>query len=397
MLKSFRHTKTACYCGYVTQAIVNNFAPLLFLVFRAEFGLSLAAVTALVTVNFAVQLLIDLLFSKLADRIGYRTCLVCAHFFAAAGLIGLKAFPLLFSHAFAGLLVSAVFYAVGGGLIEVLVSPTVEACPSDNKAGQMSLLHSFYCWGSAAVVLLSTAFLYFAGEALWWILALAWALVPLLNGVYFLFVPIPSLNAEGESMPVKELLGTRRFWLFAALIALAGAAELSMSQWASAFAESGLGVGKAAGDLAGPCLFALLMGTARVLHARFGKKLKTLLILSGALCVVCYLVAIFAPLPALALAGCALCGFSVGILWPGIFSMAAEGIPRGGTAMFALLALSGDAGCLLGPTVVGLCAERFSDSIAYGLAFALVFPVLFVVLMLFSVGGERKKWKNEKI
>lgn len=395
MLKSFRHTKTACYLGYVTQAVVNNFAPLLFVLFRQTFGLSLAQVTALVTVNFGIQLFVDLLFSKLADKLGYRACLTAAHFFAAAGLAGLTFFPQLFGNAFAGLLTAAALYALGGGIIEVLVSPAVEACPSDNKAAQMSLLHSFYCWGAAAVVLISTGVLFFFGEEYWRFLALGWAALPLCNGVYFLFVPFARLLPEGEGLPLRKLFAQKKFWLYAVLIALAGAAELSMSQWASAFAESGLNVSKAVGDLAGPCLFALFMGTARVLYARSGRRLRLWLILSGVLCAVCYLVAWLSPLPVLALCGCALCGFSVGLMWPGIFSSATEAIPRGGTAMFALLALAGDAGCLIGPTLVGFCAGAFGDSIGAGLAFALIFPVLFVFLLV-CFGGSRRSAEEKE-
>lgn len=381
VLKSYTHTKTACYLGYVTQAVVNNFAPLLFLIFREQFGLSLAQVTALVTVNFGVQLFVDLVFAKLADKLGYRACLTAAHLFSAAGLVGMAAFPAVIPNAFAALVIAAVLYAMGGGMIEVLISPTVEACPSQNKASQMSFLHSFYCWGTALVVLISTGLIFLYGEGFWRILTLIWAVLPLCNGIYFLFVPIPSLTEEG-GLPLRRLLSDKSFWLFAALIALAGAAELSVSQWASTFAESGLNVSKAVGDLAGPCLFAVLMGLSRVLFSRFGKQLRLCLILSGILCIVCYLLVCFSPMPVFSLIGCALCGFAVGLFWPGVFSSASEAIPNGGTAMFALLALAGDSGCLIGPTLVGLCAQAYGDSVSAGLAFALVFPVLFVFLLL---------------
>lgn len=390
-LKNYRHTKLACYFGYVSQAIVNNFAPLLFLIFRKQFGLSMAQVTALVTVNFGIQLTVDLISAKIADRLGYRACLVAAQFFAAAGLAGLAVFPAVLPDAFAGLVGSAALYALGGGLIEVLISPTIEACPSENKVAQLSFLHSFYCWGTAVVIFVSTGLLMLFGEELWWALALVWAVIPFCNGFYFLFVPFPPLNAEGESLPVRKLCRLGRFWLYALLIALAGAAELAMSQWASAFVESGLNVSKAVGDLTGPCLFAVLMGVARVLYSRFGKRLRTFLILSGVLCIGCYLLAWLSPLPALSLVGCAACGFAVGILWPGIFSAAAEEIPHGGTALFALLALAGDAGCMMGPTLVGLCAEAFGDNLGAGLAIALIFPVSFVVLLSVSAAGKRPK------
>lgn len=394
MLKSFRHTKAACYIGYITQAIVANFFPLLLLVLHSEFGISLSRLTVLITVNFATQLIIDALASRFADKIGYRACFVAAHFFAAAGLGGLALLPMLFGNAYAGLIVSSVLYAVGGGLIEVLVSPTIEACPSDNKKGQMSLLHSFYCWGSAAVVLLTTLFFWTFGTQNWRILAGVWAAVPFLNAFYCLFVPIPKLNAEEEGLSFKGLFKMKKFWLFAALMALAGASEVAMAQWASAFAESGLGVSKTLGDLIGPCLFAIFSGIARLLFAHFGKKLRLCMILSASLCVLCYLAAWLSPLPWLSLAACALCGFSVGILWPSVLSLAAEEIPKGGTAMFGMFAMAGDIGCTAGPTLVGLCAGAFGDDIGTGIAFAFIFPVLFVVLMLCTC--KRKKLPVEQ-
>ena len=379
----------ACYIGYITQAIVANFFPLLLLVFHSEFGISLSRLTLLITVNFAMQLVIDALASRFADKIGYRVCFVAAHLFAAAGLSGLALFPMLFQNAYAGLVVASVCYAVGGGLIEVLVSPTIEACPSENKKGQMSLLHSFYCWGSAAVVLLTALFFLVFGTHNWRILAGVWAVIPLCNAIYFAFVPIPKLNEEAEGLTFGGLFKQKRFWLFAALMMLAGASEVAMAQWASAFAESGLGVTKTVGDLVGPCLFAVFMGIARLLFARFGKRLRLCMIVSALLCVGCYLLAWLSPLPWLALAGCALCGFSVGILWPGILSLAAEEIPNGGTAMFGMFAMAGDIGCTAGPTLVGLCAGAFGDDIGTGIAFALIFPVLFVVLL--SCFGRKKK------
>ena len=388
----FRFTRLACYVGYITQAIVNNLSPLLFLIYQSSLGISMQQVTLLITVNFGVQLFVDLVFAKLADKIGYRICLIGAHVCAAVGLAGLMLFPRLLP-SFAGLITATVLMAIGGGLIEVLVSPTVEACPSPNKEKQMSLLHSFYCWGSAAVVALSTGFLAAFGSLDWGILCLIWACVPLLNAIFFGFVPVPSPAAEGESMPVKKLVLSPVFWLFVALMALSGAAEQSMSQWASTFAESSLGVPKAVGDMLGPCLFAILMGTARILYAKFGKRLRLCLILSASLAVLCYLAAWLSPVPALSLAGCALCGFAVGILWPGTFSNASRTLPKGGTAMFALLALAGDLGGTLGPTVVGACASALGE-LQLGLAFGLAFPALFVILMLLFTKKEPQEGKQ---
>ncbi len=381
-MRNYSCTKAACYLGYATQAAVNNFAPLLFIVFTTELGLSLGQVTALIAVNFTVQLLTDFLSGLFADRIGYRPCIVLAHVIDAVGLMGLGLFP-LFMPPFAGLLVAVILYAVGGGLIEVLVSPIVEACPTKNKKAEMSLLHSFYCWGAVAVIGLSTLFFALFGRGEWRTLACLWAILPAAGAVLFCLVPVPTLAEGGADMSARDLLRSPLFLKFALLILAAGAAELGMSQWASAFAERGLGVDKTAGDLAGPCLFAALMGLARVLCPLIGKKvsLRTCLLCSGILCAGCYLLAGLVQIPALALAGCAVCGFSVGMLWPGVFSLAAEALPRGGTAMFALLALGGDAGCLVGPSVVGAVTDASGGDIGTGLLVGILFPLLIVLLL----------------
>lgn len=383
-----RHTILACYGGYITQAIVNNLAPLLFLIFQDSFGIPLEQITMLVTVNFLVQLTVDLASAKLVDRIGWRKCLVAAHIFAAAGLAGMSLLPRIMPP-FAGLLTSVAVYAVGGGLIEVLISPVVEACPTENKAGVMSLLHSFYCWGTVGVVALSTLFLSVFGKESWVVLTPIWALFPLIVGAFFTRVPIYPLTEEGEGCGIRQLCKMKSFWLFVVLMLAAGASEQAMSQWASAFAESGLGISKTMGDLLGPCLFSVLMGSARVFYARKSEKLdlNKFLIASGFLCVGSYLLAALSPIPLLSLAGCGLCGLSVGILWPGVFSLAAAEIPKGGTAMFALLALAGDLGCSGGPTTVGMLSGAFGGELKTGLLFAAAFPMIMIVGALI----QRKK------
>ena len=379
--KSYRHTIYASYIGYITQAIVNNLAPLLFLIFRDEFSLPLSKITFIVTLNFAVQLTVDLLAAKFVDKIGYRICVVSAHVFAAVGLVGMAVFPMIFPDAYAGLLVAVVCYAIGGGLIEVLISPIVEACPTDNKASVMSLLHSFYCWGTIAVVALSTLYLFAFGKENWKTLAILWALVPLFNMLYFSQVSLATLTEENEGMTIGELLKSKLFWLFFVLMIMAGASEQAMSQWASAFAESGLKVSKTVGDLAGPCFFSILMGSSRAFYAKFGEKIDLLKFIMGSalLCIFSYLLAVFSPYPVFGLLGCGLCGLSVGIFWPGTFSLAAAKMPKGGTAMFALMALAGDVGCGGGPTVVGFVAEHFSDNLKCGLLAAILFPIVLLI------------------
>ncbi len=381
---TFRHTIYASYLGYITQAIVNNLAPLLFLIFQDAMGLSLEKITFLVTANFCIQLTVDLLSAKFVDRIGYRRCAVAAHVLSGAGLVGMAVFPFMTGDPYAGLLGAAFLYAIGGGLIEVLISPIVEACPTDNKAAAMSLLHSFYCWGTVAVVGLSTGFLALFGKGSWRALCCLWAVLPLANAVLFCRVPIAALTEKDQGMSLRELAGQRMFWIFLALMVTAGASEQAMSQWASAFAESGLGVTKAAGDLAGPCFFSVFMGLARTVYAKKEDKLPllTAIPVCGALCVIAYALAAFSPSPVTALLGCGLCGLSVGIFWPGVFSLASARFPRGGTALFALLALGGDIGCGGGPTLVGLAAGAFGDSLRAGLAAALIFPAALIALSL---------------
>ncbi len=381
---NFNHTVYASFLGYIVQAIVNNFAPLLFLTFQSTYSISLDMIALLVTVNFGIQLVVDLLASKFVDKIGYRVCIVAAHLFSAAGLVGLTLFPEWFSDPYIGLLAAVTVYAIGGGLIEVLISPIVEACPTKRKEAVMSLLHSFYCWGHVFVVLASTLFFYLSGIGSWKILSLIWAAVPLLNALYFSRVPLRTLTGESGGLGLRKLVKMKAFWLLLLLMMCAGACEQSVSQWASTFAESGLGVTKTVGDLAGPCAFAVLMGGARVFYAKYSEKinLQHFMLCSGALCLVSYLLVTLVPVPQIGLVGCGLCGLSVGILWPGTFSIAAKEIRAGGTALFAFLALAGDLGCSGGPTFVGFVSGAFGDNLRTGLFAAILFPILLIAGLL---------------
>ncbi len=392
MKNPYRRTMYACFAGYIVQAIVNNFVPLLFITFQKSYGISLAKITFLITFNFGIQLLVDLLSAGFIDRIGYRASILTAHVCSGAGLLCLAVLPGLLPDPFLGLLISVTIYAVGGGLIEVLVSPIMEACPFDNKKGIMSLLHSFYCWGHVGVVLISTLFFACFGTESWQILAVFWAIIPLANTFIFAGAPIASLKEEaGEDMPVRTLLSMKTFWVMILLMLCAGACEQAVSQWASAFAEKGLGISKTAGDLAGPMTFALLMGSSRALYSRLSQKLDLLTALmgSGLLCLFSYLLITLAPWAPVQLLGCALCGFSVGILWPGTFSLASERL-RGGTAMFALFALAGDLGCSLGPTLVGSVSGMAGDELQAGILAAVCFPVLLLLGLLQLHTTKRK-------
>lgn len=378
----YQHTIKACFTGFIVQAVVNNFAPLLFLVFQSAYGIPLSKITLLITFNFIVQLLTDLISAGFIDKIGYRASIIIAHAFSAAGIICLAVLPELLPDAFVGLLLAVMLYAIGGGLLEVLVSPIAEACPTDNKESVMSLLHSFYCWGHVGVVLLSTIFFAVFGTQKWQILAVLWAMIPIINGVVFTKVPMYPLVAEDkEQYSIKQLLGNRIFWLLLLLMICSGASEHSVAQWASAFAESGLHVSKTIGDLAGPMFFAICMGAARVIYGKYGETihLNKFIKRSAVLCVFSYLLISLSPFPVLSLLGCGISGLAVGILWPGTFSTAAKRLPQSGTAMFALLALGGDVGCSIGPTFVGLVSSSAGGSLSVGILAAIVFPVLLLI------------------
>lgn len=381
----YKSTIRACFAGYVVQAVVNNFVPLLFLTFQSQYGIPLSQVTLLITINFALQLAVDGVSVFFIDRIGYRAAAVIAHISAALGLVGLAFLPDLLPSPFAGLLLSVLLYALGGGLLEVIVSPIVESCPSDHKAQTMSILHSFYCWGSAGVIVISTLFLKIFGASSWKILAAIWALLPLANCFVFTKVPLAPLVAEGGTgMHIGQLFRSRVFWVIMLMMLCAGASEQAVSQWASTFAEKGLGVSKAVGDLAGPTVFALLMATSRLLYGKFGAKidLNKAMMASALLCVVSYLLIGLTNSPVFGLVGVGLCGLAVGIFWPGTFSTAAASLRGGGTAMFALMALAGDLGCSGGPTLAGAIAGAFGDNLRLGILCAVAFPALMILGIL---------------
>lgn len=399
---TYKHTLYACYLGYITQAIVNNLAAILFIVFQTQFGVSFEMVGRLILINFVTQISADVFAVKYADRIGYRRTAVAAHIFCAAGLIGLGIFPFLFADPYWGLVAAVMIYAIGGGLIEVLISPIVDSLPGDAKASAMSLLHSFYCWGQLGVVVITTLLLWVFGQGIWFLLPILWALIPIYNTFRFATVPLLPPVAEEHKTPIRALLRTNIFVIAMLLMVTAGASELTMSQWSSLFAEVGLGVPKVLGDLLGPALFALLMGIGRTIYGVWGHKihLKGALLGSALLCVGCYAVTVFAPVPLVSLLGCALCGFAVALMWPGTFSLTAASFPLGGTAMFGILAICGDLGAATGPWLAGVASEWALSAPAllafgaangleadqvglrFGLLVAMIFPIAAVVGLL---------------
>ena len=390
-------TLRACYLAFITQAITANLAPLLFLRFNKEFGISLGRIAVIPIAFFITQLIIDVICATLVNRIGYRTTIIFSEIFAGLGLIGLANLPFILPDPFTGILISAVIYAVGSGLIEVLASPIVEACPFENKASVMSILHSFYCWGCVGVILLSSLFFALFGIGNWRWLPCIWALVPLYNIYNFAVCPIESLTEDGKEMDIGKLFKTPVFLLGIVLMVCAGASEISMAQWFSAFAESAIGLPKTVGDLAGPCLFAVAMGISRVFYGKFGEKveLTKFMLGSGMLCLACYFAAALSGSPVISLAGCILCGFSVGIMWPGTISILSKRLPRGGTAMFAFLAMAGDLGGAAGPGLVGIFAQLSNDDLKQGMLIGAVFPLVLIISVAAIMIKTRKERKNK--
>lgn len=382
---NYRKTLIACYMGFVTQAIAANFAPLLFLTFHNNYNISLGKIALISSVFFITQLIVDILCARFADTIGYRKCVVGSQMLSAIGLVGLAFLPQITADPFTGIIISTILYAIGSGLTEVLVSPIVEACPFEHKEPAMSLLHSFYCWGAVGVILLSTLFFSLFGIENWKVISCIWAVIPLCNVFNFAVCPIEHPTEDGKGLSIGSLLKIPLFWLAILLMICAGASELSMAQWASAFAESALGLSKSMGDITGPCMFAVTMGISRSLYGKYGEKLDLMkfMIGSGALCLGCYLIASLSQLPLAGLAGCMICGFSVGIMWPGTISICSAKIPSGGTAMFALLAMAGDMGGALGPAIVGNISQNAGDDIQKGLLAGCVFPAVLVISVLF--------------
>ena len=388
----YRKTLIACYLAFITQAIAANFAPLLFLTFHKDLGIPLGKVALVSTAFYFTQLIVDVICAKFVDRIGYRVAAVASEIASTVGLVCLAVLPSVLPDPFVGIIISVIIYAIGSGLIEVLASPIVEACPFNHKEAVMSLLHSFYCWGSVGVILLSTLFFAFFGISNWGWLACIWAIIPLYNVYNFATCPIEPLVQDGEGMTIRSLFRTPMFFLGIVLMVCAGAAEMSMAQWASAFAESALGLSKTMGDLVGPCLFAITMGISRVIYGKYGSRIELTkyMLGSGALCLLCYILAALSLNPIICLIGCIFCGFSVGIMWPGTISILSKRLPTGGTAMFAFLAMAGDLGGAFGPWLVGFTSQMRDDDLKAGMLIACVFPIVLIATIL-GIKAKTKK------
>lgn len=381
--RKYLPTKLAGYVGFVVQAIVNNFLPILFIVFQDIYGLGYEKLGRLIVFNFAIQMLIDFITPKIIHKIGYRSAAFLCQFTACVGLCLMSILPRVMPNPYVAMFISIAVYATGSGLMEVILSPMIEMLPTSNKSGNMAVLHSFYCWGQTLVVPLTTGMVFIFGRENWSYIPLVWAVVPFINMLAFLRVPIVEPGKEVKQSTLIELLKTPTFIVYMIMMFCGGASEIAMSQWASLFVEQALGVSKAIGDIVGPCLFALFMALGRVIYAKFSKKVSftRLLIWLNILCFVCYLMVGICKIAALSLIFCALCGFSVSISWPGIYSAGARTFKTGGAVMFSAFAMCGDIGCALGPGLVGLVAEYTSLNI--GFIAASVFPLIMVICSLY--------------
>ena len=383
MKLTFKHTKLACYLGYIVSAMINNFTPLLFVIFQTVFKIKMWQLSRLIPLNCGTQMTVDFLGAKFADKVGYRKMAVTANILCVSGLIILGALTRIINP-YTAILIATVTMAVSSGLLEVIVSPIIAAIPSDETSGSMSLLHSFYSWGQVLTVLVSTLFFVMFGKNNWNMLCFLWTVIPVISGALFLKVPINSYTDEKIKVPMRKLFKVKIFWVFLILMLCAGAAELGMAQWASLFAETALHVSKTVGDLFGPCSFAVAMGIGRVMYAKFSQKLNILnyIIFCSFLCTISYVMAALSPNSFLSLLGCTLCGFSVGVMWPGVLSMASVKCPEGGTALFGLLAFSGDIGCFAGPNFIAAVSEKVTvngSALKGGILFCAIFPLVMII------------------
>jgi len=386
--KKYKKTIYACYRGYITQAIIVNLSPLFFVIFQDNYNVSFVTLGSIVLLNFITQMLTDIAAIKFVEKVGYRVAAVTAHALASAGLLMLGFLPMIMP-IIPALVISTVIFAVGGGLLEVLVSPIVDSVPGEAKESSMSLLHAFYCWGQVMVVLVTTLLLFLIGNKNWSIIPMMWAILPIYNLITFLKVPIIPPLSENERMPIKKLLKSKIFLIALLMMLCAGASELAIAQWASLFTEKALGVSKTAGDVLGPCFFGIMMGVGRTIYGVYGQKVRLLrvMILSAILCVISYIAASVSQNAAVSLVGCALCGLAVSLMWPGMLSMVAAKYTSGGAAMFGIMAIFGDVGCSVGPWLVGVVSQMCSglgaeSALRYGILAATIFPVIMILGLL---------------
>ena len=387
-------TKIASYVGFVVQAVINNFLPILFIVFQNVYGLSYEKLARIIVFNFATQIIVDMCVPKIISALGYRKCAVMCQGLAALGLMMLGILPNIMENTYFAIIMSVMVYAFGSGLMEVALSPLVEGLPSKNKRGSMAILHSFYCWGQAFTVIVTTALVLGFGFKNWTYVPLVWASIPFFNMFAFLKVPIIEPDKTEKRDGLLNLLRNDKFRLYMIMMLCAGAAEVAMAQWASLFAQNALGVSKVVGDLAGPCAFAVFMGTGRIWYALAAKKVsfkKTIIVMSIGACI-CYMMVAICNVAAVSLVFCAICGFTVSIAWPGIYSAGAVAFPKASAVMYSVFAMCGDTGCALGPWLIGIIADNLGLNI--GFAAASIFPIGMILSAVLLLKKDCKSTKK---
>ena len=408
-MQSYKSTIAACYIGSFVQAIIVNTTPILFIPLREQFGLTFQQMGLLVLINFISQVGCDILFSNAIDKYGFRRFVVAAHGLAVVGLVLFAASPLLFDRPFAGFVTATIIFSGSGGLLELLLSPIVNAIPTDEKAGAMSVLHSFYSWGQAAVILLTTVLLFVFGRAWWQWIILIWTLVPLFNFFFLMRVPFAPNVPEEQRQGMDKILLKPFFIAALATILCGAAAELCISQWASAYLEEAMRLPKVVGDVGGVCLFAVMMGVGRLFYGMYGKKINvSLMMLIGTVgAAACYITVALSGTAVLSLLACGLCGLCVSLLWPGTLVVASEHYPLAGAWMFAILA-AGDIGASAGPWLMGVVAEQahrlpFLSGLLtqgmspdqLGLRAAMLVSALFPIIAFFCLRWMRKRTHDD--
>ena len=367
MTHPYRRIKAACYINSLGMSVVTNITPLLLLTFRELYGVSYSLLGFLVLVNFCTQLAVDLIFSFFSHKFNIPFMVKSIPVVTALGLVFYALLPYFFpSHAYIGLLVGTVIFSMGGGLTEVLASPTVAAIPAKDPDREMSRLHSMYAWGVVGVVFLSAGFLALFGQGAWPLLVLLFALLPLFAFFFSIGAAVPLMETEGKKDGVKGYLGAGLFWLCFFAMFCGGAAECTMGQWSSGYIEGALGIPKLWGDIFGMAAFSLTLGLGRTLYAKYGKRIERVLTLGALGALVCYLVAALVPFPVVGLIACAMTGICTAMMWPGFLIVVTKKFPSAGVFIYAAMAAGGDFGAAAGPQMIGAVTDAVAASGAMG-------------------------------
>lgn len=409
---NFKRTKLACYSTYLSMSAVFCLPSMLFVTFRETYGISYTLLGTLVLTNFCTQLLVDLIFTFFTKYFNVKKVVRVMPLITCAGLLIYGIFPTLFpQYAYAGLLAGTVIFSVSAGLSEVLLSPVIAAIPSENPEKDMSILHSLYAYGVVFVVIVSTIFFKIFGAENWMYLAGFFGLLTIVSCVLFCTSPIPEMNLTQEKTEGKASKKGFAMMLCVLCIFLGSAAENSMTNWISSYIENALNISKAVGDILGLTLFAVLLGVARTLYAKYGKNISNTLLMGMIGATACYLIAAVSTVPVISMVACVFTGFCTSMLWPGTLILMEEKIPNPGVAAYALMAAGGDFGASVSPQLLGAVADKVAVSslaselsvtlnltteqigMKAGMLTAMVFPLLGIALLIFIKRYFRKNKK----